>query len=317
MKAKLVSLLAALFLAIALNAHADKAAPRVGFVSGSKGGTFDAFREGLRAAGYVEGKDLILEARFSEGNAERFPALIQELLEAKVDVLVAGSPPGALAAINAQTTTPIVIAGISDPVGLAVSMGRPAGHITGTTIASQALGGQWIELLRESSPGLRHAAVLLNPKHPGAPVWRRDLQASARNLGVELAIHETQNAAELEQALAAIEATTTDGLVVTGDPVFLFAREKLVAFAARRRLPAVYFTKFFADSGGMIAYGGSLEDSYRKSGSYIDRILKGARPSELPVESTGVELIVSRKAASAIGITLPETLIRRANRVID
>ena len=317
MKTNLIRILAGLCLAVALHANADKGIPRVGYVAGGKGPAFDAFREGLRAAGYVEGKDVLLEVRFSEGQAERFPALVAEVLESKVQVLVVGSPPGALAAIKADTTTPIVIAGISDPVGLAKGMGRPVDHITGTTIATQGLGGRWVELLREARPGVKRGAVLVNPDHPGAPGWRRDLQASARSLGVELALHETRNAAELDRALAAIEASDADGLIVTGDPVFVFSRDKLVAFAARRRLPAVYFSKFFTDSGGLVAFGGSIEDSYRKSGTYVDRILKGARPSDLPVEPTKLELLVNRKAENALGITLPETLLRRADKVID
>ena len=319
MKAKILNAIACMMLALAAvaEARADAAIPRIGYVSGGQGATFEAFREGLRSAGYVEGKDVVVEARFSDGQAERFPALIAELLGSRVDVLMAGSPPGAIAAIRADTTTPIVIAGVSDPMGLARNLGRPSSHITGSNVGTDGVGGKWVELLKELCPMAKRPAVLLNPDHPSAQQWLRDLRASAEALAVELAIHHARNAAELEAALAVIEAGQADSLIVTGEPVFLTNRGKIVAFAERRSLPAVYFSKLFVDSGGLVAYGGSLEDSYRKAGAYVDRILKGAKPADLPVEPARIELVVSRKAAGAIGITLPEALARRADKVIE
>ena len=290
---------------------------RVGYVASMGGVTFDAFREGLRAAGYTEGKDIVIETRFTEGRNDRFPALVAELLESKVDVLLAGSPPGAIAAIKADTTTPIVIAGVSDPMDLAKSLRRPAGHITGTSLGTDALGGKWIAMLKEASPGLTRTAILVNPNHPSRERWMRDMGEQARALKLEVAIHEASDAASLEKALAAIEASDAQGLVVTGDPAFVLNRDKVIATVERRRLPAVYFSKLFADSGGLLAYGGSLEDSYRRAPAYIDRILKGAKPSDLPVEPAGIELVVNQKAAKKLGIALPQSLVRRADKVIE
>jgi putative ABC transport system substrate-binding protein len=312
--------LACTFLAFVAFAHAgtsDAPVRRIGYVSGGQGPTFEAFREELRRAGYVEGKDIVVAARFSQGEAERFPALVAELLESRVDVLVAGSPPGAIAAIKADTTIPIVIAGVSDPLGLARSFRRPSSHVTGSNLSTDAMGGKWVELLKEVSTGARRSAVLLNPAHPSAQRWLADLAASAKALEMQLEFHHARNASELEAAMAAIEGSAADALIVTGDPVFVIERSRIAALAQRKRLPAVYFSKLFVDSGGLAAYGGSLEDSYRRAGVYVDRILKGAKPAELPVEPTRIELVLSRKAAGAIGITLPESLVSRADKVID
>jgi putative ABC transport system substrate-binding protein len=279
--------------------------------------TFEAFREGLRASGYSEGRDIVIETRFTEGRNDRFPALIAELLESKVDVLLAGSPQGAIAAIKADTTTPIVIAGVSDPAGLAKSLGRPAGHITGTSLLTHYQGGKWVEMLKEATPEVTRVAVLLNPQHPSRDRWQQDIGEQARAMKVHVTIHDAHDLSTLEKALAAIEAGDAQGLIVTGDPAFVINRDKVIALAERRRLPAVYFSKLFADSGGLIAYGGSLEDSYRKSPAYIARILKGAKPGDLPIEPASIELVVNRKAAKAIGLTLPESLVLRADKVID
>ena len=290
---------------------------RISYVASVGGPTFAAFKEGLRDAGYVEGKDVVVEARFTEGRMELFPAMVAELLASRVDVLVAGSPPGATAAIRAETTTPIVIAGVSDPAGLAKSLGRPAAHITGTSLPTESLGGQWLEMLTEIAPGTTRVAVLLNPSHPSRERWQRDIRASASARNVDVAFHEAGDAAGLERALAAVESGDAQGLVVTGDPVYLIHREKVIALAARRRLPAVYFSKIFADAGGLFAYGGSLEDSYRRAPAYIDRILKGAKPADLAIEAARLELVLNRKTAAALGITLPASLVARADKVIE
>lgn len=298
-------------------AMAAKSTYRIGYVASIGGPTFEAFRQGLRDAGYVEGRDVALEARFTEGRMERFPTLVDELLRSGVDVLVAGSPPGATAALKADTTVPIVIAGITDPRGLAKAMGRPAGHVTGTSLATSEIGGSWVDLLRQVCPDIARIAVLANPAHAGRDRWLRDIRAAAQRLDVRIDVHDVGEASALDGALAAIASGGAQGLIVTGDPVFLIERAKLVAFAEKRQLPAAYFSKLFADSGGLIAYGGSLEDSYRMSARYVDRILKGANPSDLAVEDTRLELVVNKRAASALGIAIPEALARRADKVIE
>ena len=291
--------------------------PRIGYVASTAGATFEAFHHGMRDAGYVEGRDFVLEARFTEGRQERFPALVDELLRSRVDVLLAGSPTGAIAALKADTTTPIVIAGVTDPHGLAKALGRPFDHVTGTSVASAEAGARWVEMLKQTSPGMNRVAVLANPAHRSRDRWVRDIREAAQGLGVAVDVHDAGDVAMLDAALTAIASSKAQGLIVTGEPVFLIERAKIITFAERRRMPAVYFSKLFADSGGLLAYGGSLEHSYRMSPRYIDRILKGAKPSELAVEDTRVELVVNKRAAGALGIAIPEELVRRADKVID
>lgn len=290
---------------------------RIGYIASAAGPTFEAFRDGMREAGYVEGRDFVLDARFTEGRMERFPGMIDELLRGGVDVLVAGSPPGAVAALKVDTTTPIVIAGVTDPRGLARALGRPAGHVTGTSVASREIGGRWVEMLKQARPEISRIAVLANPAHPGRDRWLRDIQDAAHRLEVRVEVHDVGTASVLDGALAAIGASGVQGFIVTGDPVYLVDRAKIIAFAEMHRLPAVYFSKLFADSGGLLAYGGSLEDSYRMTPRYIDRILKGANPGDLPVEDTKIELVVNKRTARALAIAIPEDLVRRADKVID
>lgn len=291
--------------------------PRIGFVGSTGGPTLEAFRQGMRNEGYVEGKDFVLELRFTEGRQERFPALVDELLRLRVDVLLAGSPTGAIAALRADTTTPIVIAGVTDPHGLAKALGRPFDHVTGTSVAMREAGGPWVELLKQASPGLTRVAVLSNPAHRSRDRWLGDIRAAAQRLGVAIEVHEAVDSASLDATIAAITASGAQGLIVTGEPIFLIERAKLISLARDCLMPAVYFSKIFADSGGLLAYGGSLEDSYRMAPRYIARILKGAKPSELPVEDARVELVVNKRAASILGISIPEELVRRADKVIE
>ena len=290
---------------------------RIGFVSGGTGPTFEAFRNGIREAGYAEGRDVIIEARFSDGKAERFPALIAELLSRPVDILVAGSPPGVIAALRADTSIPIVIAGVGDPAAIAKQVGRPAGHVTGVALPIRGVGTQWIPLLKGVKPGVRHVAVLTNPANPSRDVWVRDLRDSAERLDVRLAIHDVGNAAGLDKALATIRASAPDALLVTGDPVFLADRAKIVAFAADCELPAGYFSTLFADAGGLLAYGPSLEDSYRRAPGFVARILKGAKPADLAIEEARVELAVNLRAARALNLAIPKTILERADKVIE
>jgi putative ABC transport system substrate-binding protein len=318
MKRLLPGFLAAAFFALATPAHAGSAkVHRIGYVASTAGPTFEAFRQGMRDAGYVEGRDFVLDARFTEGRPERFPALIDGLLKGGVDVLLAGSPPGATAALRADTNTPIVIAGISDPRGLARTLGRPDDHVTGTNVLTREVGGRWVEILKQACPGTTRAAVLLNPSHHSRERWLGDIGEAAQRLGVAIDVHHVSTAAMLDGALAAVAASGANGLIVTGDPVFLIDRAKIVAFAGKHSLPAVYFSKLFAEAGGLLAYGGSLEDSYRRAPRFIDRILKGAKPGELPIEDASVELAVNQRAARALGIAIPEELVRRADKVIE
>jgi putative tryptophan/tyrosine transport system substrate-binding protein len=296
---------------------------RVGLVGSSAGtSSLDIFKQALRELGYVEGRNIIVEARFAEGRSERLPKLIAETLAGRVDVLVVGSTPAALAAKRATTTVPIVFASLFDPVGAGVvtSLARPGGNITGASIGvgGSGLGSKWVELLKEAVPRLAHVAALANPANPAGAASVREIEAAARALNLKLGVHDAANAGNLDRALASIGPSGAQALIVTNDPFFTANRDKLVEFAARRRLPAVYFFRLFADAGGLMVYGASLEESYRSAATYVDRILKGAKPGELPVEQpTRFELVINMRTARALGLTIPPSLLLRADHVIE
>jgi len=296
---------------------------RVGFVSPiSLGPTFHAFRDGLRELGYVEGKTVIVEARFAEGRSERLPELVADLIRLNVDVLVVGSTVGTLAAKKATTTVPIVFAGLIDPVapGIVANLARPGGNITGVTfgIGGSGFAGKWMELLKEAVPNISHVAVLSNSASPLTALLVKEIRFAARTLNAKLDVLDAGNAADLDSAFAAIGASGAQAIIVLNDPFFVANRAKLVQFSASKRLPAVYFIKLFADAGGLMAYGGSLEDSYRRAATYVDKILKGAKPAELPIEQpTKFELVINLKTAKALGLTIPQSLLQRADQVIE
>ena len=318
---------AGLLLATALAAWAQPAAKvyRVGFVAAgpaSDSSTFEAFRQGLKELGYVEGKNVVVEARFAEGRLERFPRLIAELIELRVDVLVAGSPAGAAAAKKASTTLSIVFAGVGDPMasGIVPSLARPGGNITGVAggVSDPAFGGKWLELLKEAAPSVSHVAVLANRSNLSNSPYFKGVEAAARSIKVKLDLFDAGNPVELDRALAAIAASGAQGMIVTTDPFLFTARAKLVSFAASKRLPATYFFKNFVDEGGLISYGANIEESYRRAATYVDKILKGAKPGELAVEQpTRFELAVNKATARALGIRFPQSVLLRADHIIE
>jgi putative ABC transport system substrate-binding protein len=261
-----VALLSLVLLAQPLATRAQQASKvyRIGFVgSASASSQLDAFRHGLRDLGYVEGKDVIVESRFAEGRSERLPELVAEVLRLRVDVLVVGSTPAALAAKRATTTVPIVFASLFDPVGAGIvsSLGRPGGNITGAAIGvgGAGLAGKWVELLKEAVPAVSHIGVLWNSANPASAASRREVEAAARTLRVKVDVLDAGNPTNLDRALTTIGASGAQALIVTNDPFFTPNRAKLVQFAASRRLPAVYYFKSFADAGGLMAYGASTE----------------------------------------------------------
>jgi putative ABC transport system substrate-binding protein len=296
---------------------------RIGFVgSASAGSPLDAFRQALGALGYVEGKNVVVEARFAEGRPERLPELVTHMLRQNVDVLVVGSTPGALAAKKATTTIPIVFASLFDPVGAGIvaSLARPGGNITGAAIGvgGSGLGGKWVELLKELVPGIFHIAVLWNPANPASAASVGEIQAAARAMKVRLDVLDAANTTTLDRAFTAIGASGAQALIVTNDPFFTPNRARLVQFAASKRLPAMYYFKSFADEGGLMVYGASVEDSYRRAATYVDKILKGAKPAELPVEQpTKFELVINLKTAKALGLTIPRSVLVRADEIIQ
>ena len=328
MKSKVVRFVAAaavMLLACSAIAQAPRApkAYRIGFVSpSSPGPTFDAFRQGLRELGYVEGRNVVIEARFAEGRPERLPVLVAEVIGLKVDVLVVGSAVGTLAAKRATTTVPIVFAGLIDPVaqGVVTSLARPEGNITGATfgIGGEGFAGKWVALLKEAAPDASHVAALWNSTNPAGATSVRDMQAAARKLKVRLDILDAGNLGQLESAFAAIAASGARGLIVSNDPFFLTHRARIVQFAASKRLPAMYFTRDFVDLGGLMSYGSNVAASYRRAARYVDRILRGAKPADLPVEQpTRFELVINLQAARALRLTFPPSLRVRADEVVD
>ena len=323
-----VCLAAVLLFAGPAAAQAQQAAKvyRIGFVtplsSVPEPVTLRAFRQGLKDAGYVEGKNVVIEARFAEGRMERLPDLVAEVLALKVDVLVVGSSLGALAAKRATTTIPVVFAGLIDPdgAGIVASLARPGGNITGVTIGIGGSGfaGKWVELLKEAAPDVSHVAVLWSSVDPIGANLVREIQSAARISKVRLDLVDAGDAAKFDAALAAIGASRAQAIIVANSPFYATNRTKLVQFAASKRLAAVYFSSFFTDVGGLMAYGGSIADSYRRAATHVDKILKGAKPADLPVEQpTTFELVINLKVAKALGLTIPRSLLVRADHVIE
>jgi putative ABC transport system substrate-binding protein len=317
---------ALLLLAASVPAQAQQAEKihRIGFISSDSRSTVpvDAFRQGLKEAGYVEGKNCIIEARYWEGRAERAPDLVADLLRLKVDVLVVGTAQGTLAAKRATTAVPIVFASVIDPVaaGIVASLARPGGNITGTTfgVAGGGFSGKWLELLKEADPRISHLALLTNLANPAAAPVVKEMQSAAKIMKVKLDQFDAGTDAKLEATLAAIEKSKAQAIVFAPDPFFSVNTARLVQFALRKRLPTMYYNKAFVEAGGLMSYGGSSADSYRRAARHVDRILKGAKPADLPVEQpTTFELVINLKTAKTLGLTIKPSLRMRADQIIE
>ena len=281
----------------------------------------EAFRQGLRELGYVEGKAFVLELRYGEARAERLPGLARELVGLKVDVIVAGGADTATAAVKRESQTiPIVMVSTTDPVGtgFVASLARPGGNITGLSNISSELSGKRLELLRETMPGLSRVAVLWNPDVRGAVLDYKGTESSAHSLRLELHSVEVPRAEDLDRAFSDVTKQRPHAVVVLQNPVGFANRSKIASFAQRNRLPSMYPQREYVDAGGLISYGPSLSDLFRRAATYVDKILKGAKPGELPVEQpTQFELVINLKTAQAIGLTMPPSLLRRADQVIQ
>jgi putative tryptophan/tyrosine transport system substrate-binding protein len=281
----------------------------------------DAFKRGLRELGYVEGQNVVIEERWAEGQNDRFPALVAELIQLRVDLLVVTSTSGAVAAKTAATTIPIVFVGAADPVGngLVASLGRPGANLTGFSQGDDlGIGGKRLAFLKEAVPKLAQVAVLWNPTARGLENRLKEIHGPAATLKVTLKAFEVREASQLDGVFAAIARARVDGLAVLTDPLTLRHRTSIVNFAAKSRLPAVYGFGEFARAGGLMVYGANIPDLFRRAALYADRILKGARPADLPVEEpTKFELVINLKAAKAIGLTVPQSLLARADEIIQ
>jgi putative ABC transport system substrate-binding protein len=327
MRRALALTLAVALLAAPLAAGAQQPGnvPRIGWLGGPTRESAEAFtrefRQGLKDLGWVEGQNILIEWRFAGGRAERLPELAAELVRLRVDLIVAPSTPTAVAAKNATTTIPIVMVAPADPVelGLVASLARPGGNITGlTSMIGQEIAGKQFELLKEAVPKVSRMAVLWNPATPGNALALREAENAARALGVEPQVLEARSPDDFEGAFAAMSRKRAGALLVLADVMFTTHRRRLAALAATSRLPAMYGTRQFVDDGGLVSYGYNTFDNFRRAAAYVDKILKGAKPRDLPIERpTRFELVINRKTAKALGLTIPAALLARADQVID
>jgi len=322
---RLVVMLACVILAAPLVAAAQPAATirRIGYLSPAwfalHTRTRDAFVHGLRELGWVEGQNMAIEYRYAEGSYDRLPDLAAELVRLKVDVIFAPSTPAIQAAKQATTTIPIVMDTLGDPVqtGLVTGLAQPGGNITGTAGFAPELGGKQLELLKAAVPGVTAVAALANPANANTPHVLREIARAAQALDVHLRRVDVRHAGELDHAFAVMTSARADALIVLPDPMVLGLRQRIVAWAAQRRLPGIYFTREFVEDGGLMTYGPDLASRHRHAATYVDKILKGAKPADLPVEQPiQFELVINLKTATALGITIPPTLLFQADEVI-
>jgi len=280
----------------------------------------DGFRRTLRDLGYVEGRNLAIEYRWAEGRPERFLQLAAELAALHVDVIVASSTPTALAAKKATQTIPIVFLTAADPVGsgLVASLARPGGNVTGLSLLGPELVARQLQLLKEAVPTISRVAVLSNPANSYTAVMVKETEASARSLGVKAQVFGARGADALDDAFSAIANESPDALMILFDPLFVGQRIRIARFAMKHRLPIMSPHREYADEGGLMAYGASVGDMYSHAATYVDKILKGTKPADIPVEQpTKFELVVNLKTAKALGLDVPPTLLARADEVIE
>ena len=297
---------------------------RIGFLGAESASGYasnvEAMRAGLRKLGYVEGKNISIEYRYAEGRNDHFPGLAAELVRLRVDVIVTSGAPAAIAAKQASITIPIVMAQVNDPVGLGLiaSLGKPGGNITGSANLHSDLGAKQLELLKEAAPKTSRVAILWNPANPGAALIVKHMQHGAQALGMTLLPVEVRDPSEVESAFAAMTRERANALSLPPDPVFLPFGKRIVELAARNRLQAMYGWRELVEAGGLMAYGPSIPDMFRRAATYVDKILKGAKPADLPVEqATTFELVINMKTAKALGLKIPNSILVRADKVIE
>jgi putative tryptophan/tyrosine transport system substrate-binding protein len=279
-----------------------------------------AFLQGLQQSGWIDGRNVQIDIRWAAGDVEHFRRYSAELVALAPDVILASSSPAVAELRQATHTTPIVFVGIVDPVGAGFvdSLARPGGNATGFTLFEYGLSGKWLELVKEIAPPITRAAVLLDPASPAESGMFAAIQSVAPSVGVELSPFGMRDASEIERAITAFASGPNGGLIVLGSTLANIHRELIITLAARHRLPAVYSDRLFVTSGGLISYGPNRIDQFRRGAAYVDRILKGEKPSDLPVQApTRYELVINLKTAKALGLELPSTLLSRADEVIE
>ena len=317
-------LLTSLLLATVPLAEAQQPAPfRIGWISNDRGSgnspMFDAFREGMRDLRYVEGRNLIIDARWGEGSNERLAQLAVELVKSNPQLIVTQGGPATYPVVRAGATMPVVFGFSGDPVEgkLVESFAHPGRNLTGVSFLSLELVGKRMELLKEALPSLKRVAILANPQHPGEQSELHASQSAAKELGLALEYFQLPITAKLEDILPAIAKSRSGALVVFPDAYMMGLSERIAEFAIKNRIPAISGWAQFAEGGNLMTYGPNLRDSYRRLAVYVDKILKGAKPSDLPVElPMKLEFVINLKAAKQIGLTIPQTVLYRADRVI-
>jgi putative ABC transport system substrate-binding protein len=326
-KAGVLSILfAVVLLAVAVIAKAQqpKKVPRIGLLIGSSASSnavrIEAFQQGLRELGYVKGQNVFMEYRYSRGKADEYPKLAAELVSLKVDLIVAGGGSSLARAVKQTTKViPIVITGGSDPVGagLVASLARPGGNITGLTAIAAELAGKRLELLKETLPRLTRVGVLWNPTDQGSAQGLKEIEIAAPTLGLEIQSLQVRSPSNFESAFKAAIAGQARALQVLGSGLINSHRNRIIEFATKNRLPTMFADAADVEAGGLMSYGPNAPDFYRRAAVYVDKILKGAKPADLPVEQPKkFELIINLKAAKQIGLTIPPNVLARANRVI-
>lgn len=300
--------------------------PRIGFLAGNLSAgqhLVAAFRQGLHDLGYDEGRNIVIEYRDAKGETDRLLALAAELVALKVDVIVAAGTQHVLAAKQATTTIPIVFADVADPVarGFVTSLARPGGNITGLSNLNTDLVGKWLELLLQAVPGSKRVALLWQPGYLPERAERDVIQraeVAAQALGVRLLFVEARRQEDFDRAFAEMTRARVDAVIVWGGVLFIAERKRIAEMAARHRLPSSYPMSEFVDAGGLISYAPNVADNFRRTAAYVDRILKGAKPADLPVEqSSKLELVINVKTAKALGLTIPPSLLQRADRLVE
>ena len=308
---------------LAVEGQQARSVPRVGylfsFTPAEGRHLWEACRQGLRQLGYVEGQNIALESRWADGRHERLPELAADLVRLKVDVIVSSATPASRAAKAATSSIPIVIVAVGEPVkvGLIASLARPGGNVTGLSLLTTELSGKRLELLGQVVRTMPRVAILMNPDNPVTTVFLEETRIAAQKLGAQLQLLEARNPREIEQVLDAAAGERAAGLIVFDDPVLWSHRKQVVALAAKRRLPVMYGFREFVDEGGLMSYGPDRVDHYRRTAVYVDKILKGAKPADLPIEQpTKFDLVINLKTAKALGLTIPPSLLLRADEVI-
>jgi ABC-type uncharacterized transport system substrate-binding protein len=314
---------AAISLPLAADAQQTGKVPRIGILNNGPAAVSRPFLQGLHERGYTEGQNLIMEVRFADWKLDRLPALAAELVALKVDLIVAGGTPAARAAKQATSTIPIVAISMGDPIGdeLVTSLGSPGGNVTGTTFLGPELVAKRFGLLKQAIPGVSRVAALWHPGAYGERTMKgflKESEVAAGALGVQLQFVPARNSDEFDNAFSAMGAANADALIVLPSPMLFAEHRRIVELAGKKRLPAMYQAREFVDAGGLMSYGSNLFDLARRAATYVDKILKGAKPADLPVEQpTKFELLVNLKTARELGLTIPREFLLLADEVIE